>query len=364
MTVQEHADQILKLLSGSKNVILMGPPATGKSLIMAEVAKKFPGTGGVRLNPSGPVPLPAAPTIEAWMPSAARTSNRNVFQINFHQGTKHRDFVSGIIPKLGETQTGFKVIEGLLMKANANAKTPGASLLLIDEINRGPAVTIFGDTLSSIEMDKRLDNDDQPTNTSSPFYSYSDGGEMLANYLSSHLYILASMNEADTSVEPLDIAFLRRFSIYRLYPDVAMLYGYLGITQETETPEIPTTKEHVLSALVKTWIKANERISIGKSEAFQIGHGIFVSAGLPADLPQALEYAATIWRKIETHVAELFYGDDLSLSNVFNAQAEGVYSIKDVEFADQVFSKFKITDWKSSDVYSMLIQVTNEAQGQ
>lgn len=363
MTIQEHAEQILKLLAGSKNVILMGPPATGKSLIMAEVAKKFPGSGGVGLNPAGRVPLPAAATIEAWMPSATRNSNRKIFQINFHQGTKHRDFVAGIIPRLGETQTGFKVLEGLLMRANANAKTPGASLLLIDEINRGPAVTIFGDTLSSIEVDKRLSNDDQPTPASSPFYTYDSNGEMQLNHLSPHLYILASMNEADTSVEPLDIAFLRRFSIYRLYPDISMLYGYLSITQATETPATPAMKEHVLSALVKAWSKANERISIGKGEAFQIGHGIFV-ATLPRDLPQALEYAATIWRKIETHVAELFYGDDLSLSGVFNAKPEGVYSIRDVEFADQVFSKFKISEWKSSDIYKMLIQIANDTQEQ
>jgi 5-methylcytosine-specific restriction protein B len=187
---------------------------------------------------------------------------------------------------------------------------------------------------------------------------------MQGNHLSPHLYILASMNEADTSVEPLDIAFLRRFSVYRLYPDVTMLYGYLNVTHATETPGTPTTKEHVLSALVKAWSKANERISIGKSEAFQVGHGIFVTPVLPSDLPQSLEYAATIWRKIETHAAELFYGDDLSLSNVFNAQTEGVYSIKDVEFADQVFSKFKISNWNSTDIYNMLIQIVNEAPTQ
>lgn len=364
MNIDLHVSNILKLLARKKNVLLVGPPATGKSRIMSLVASKFISSGGPGLEPDNEVPLPATGTIEAWMPSSSIIVNRKSFKINFHQATKHRDFVSGIIPRLSGDTGGFAIMEGMLLKANYNAiNSNGASLVLIDEINRGPAVSIFGDTIASIEADKRLADDNSLKDSSAPFYTYSAETEaMTVNYLSPHVYILASMNEADTSVEPLDVAFLRRFAIYRLHPELEVVREMFQITEATQMPEIPTEHIHILAALANAWKIINDKISIGKGEAYQIGHGILLTEDIPTTLDGALTFAENAWRQIETHVREIFYGNSDAQAFLFNANESGVYSYKEVEFGDQLISKMFFSKWGSSDIYKMLLQVASNAE--
>src|SRR5690606_2968959 len=78
-----------------------------------------------------------------WLPSKER-SKRATWSITFHQGTKYRDFVVGLVPALSQGTAGFIRQKGILLEAAEHAmNSDSASLLLIDEINRGPAVAIF-----------------------------------------------------------------------------------------------------------------------------------------------------------------------------------------------------------------------------
>lgn len=43
-------------------------------------------------------------------------------------------------------------------------------------------------------------------------------GQMIEYAFSPNLYILAAMNQADASVAPLDVAFMRRWQSYKLTP--------------------------------------------------------------------------------------------------------------------------------------------------
>lgn len=365
MSIDLHVVNILKLLAKKKNVLLVGPPASGKSKIMSLVSGGFAGIAGPGLEPESEVPLPPTRnTLDAWMPSASIRGNRKTFKINFHQSTKHRDFVSGIIPKLSGSNNGFLVMEGKLLKANQNAiASNGASLVLVDEINRGPAVSIFGDTIASIEIDKRLDENNSVVETSAPFYTYSaESSEMKVNYLSPHVYILASMNEADTSVEPLDVAFLRRFAIYRLHPEVDVVRESFQISESTQTPETPTEIKHILAALTNAWKIINEKISVGKGEAYQIGHGILLTDSIPTTLEDASIFAESAWRQIESHIREAFYGNSDAQAFLFNANENGIYSYKEMEFGDQLVSKMFIGKWGASEIYKLLLQVARNAE--
>ena len=60
-----------------------------------------------------------------------------------------------------------------------------------------------------MEGEKRLGEDGSPTATTQFFDLVNpDDGDLIEYAFPSRLYILAAMNQADVSVEPLDVAFL------------------------------------------------------------------------------------------------------------------------------------------------------------
>ena len=162
----EDCKQALKLLARSRNVLVSGSPGTGKSKLLAEVALAFEaafglasaGGGAPQLNPMGGIPIPPAPGVVKDIPSPTKM-DRKVFRTVFHQNSKYRDFVSGITPAVSKQagEPDFTIVKGTLYRASEHAKSAnGAALLIIDEINRGPAVQVFGGAIVAIESDKRL----------------------------------------------------------------------------------------------------------------------------------------------------------------------------------------------------------------
>ena len=326
-------------------------------MLMAEIKSAFAGTMPPAYDNKGKAPFPKTGTqkVEDWMPSPTKTK-RQVFEITFHQGTKHRHFVSGISPTLSGN-AGFEATEGVMLKANRHAEsTEGTALLCVDEINRGPAVSIFGDTLTAVEADKRLDESNKVVNSSVPFYAHTEAGKLEACYLSPHLYLLASMNEADTSVEPLDVAFLRRFSTYRLYPDLKAAVAFLGTAEDPALPLIAVTSEHVYGALWKAWRAVNQRIALGRSPTFEIGHGVIMWGQPPKTLPEALAYAEQCWGRIEAHIDEVFFGNEQARAIVYNADDKTTYRLNEAYFGDQpVMQLRKVSE---QDLYKLLLEVS------
>lgn len=261
----------------------------------------------------------------------------------FEANSKPRDFLSGLIPKVGADLTGlsFAVTEGKLVTANKHAEQPeGAALLLIDELNRGPAVQLFGNAIVALESDKRLNDDDQVIEGSSfPFEIMGQDGVMKSCYLSSHLYIVAAMNQADVSVEPLDVAFVRRWTAYPLFPRPELVRSKLGaVGADAPLSPQPTEPGEVVEALVRAWESVNEQIEVGRGPEFKIGHGIIFSrAKAPlADVNQALDVAVACWRAIMAHVDEVFYGDPFGVAATLRAgTADGVYKLVSMPFGQE-----------------------------
>lgn len=363
------AIEVLRVLGEQNNVLIYGPPASGKSRLLAEVRHWFnnPPVAGAVFAPVGPHAFPVGvnvPDVQDWLPSPDRTQRR-VFSTTFHQGTKYRDFVCGIAPGVGAGAPQFVTTRGPFVEAAEHAlQANSTSLVTIDEINRGPAVAIFGDLVTAIESDKRLGGDGAVTHSTVGIRVLNADGTQKDLYLSKHLYIVGAMNEADTSVEPLDVAFKRRFYPFPLLPDEEKVRRFLGLpAAPAELAEQPVTVQNVYDAAIRAWGKVNRFIALARGAEFQLGHGVFMGFGAgAATVPEALTHASRIWHATVQHAREVFFGDVRGLATVLAAGSAGSpYGLEEELFADAPVARLTgaASLLAADNVYAALRAVSN-----
>lgn len=364
--LEASTEEVLRLLSIKHNVLVSGPPATGKTELLNLVEEAFENPGGIVYDPNGEAAFPCSEGESGKGIPGRDCKQRKVFRTTFHQGTRYRDFVRGLIPSPGDKgNVQFKVSEGVLYKASEYAKQDGhAALVITDEINRGPAVAVFGDMITAFESDKRLSPaGEKISGKTVTVQIMNDDAELIDYQLPDRLYFLAAMNQADSSVEPLDVAFLRRWAPYQLMPDEKDLRNYFGLEVEAAgiLPESPTTSSDVYEAAVQAWKAINNRIMLGRGAEYQIGHGVFMQlepAELPKDVNGAREYIADCWPVMKSHVDEVFFGDQRALASVYNAGPGKFFDLKEEEFADRTIPILHQNETNSGSIYDALISVS------
>jgi 5-methylcytosine-specific restriction protein B len=369
------ARDILLTLRDSKNVLISGPPGTGKSKLLSDLKFAFeqtpppPGAAAAPVHERGAkIPFPARPpetppdALQQLLPSPTR-KNRKVFPTAFHQGTKYRDFITGIVPVVKPTEkdgAAFRILTGTLYDAAEFAKQPdSAALIIIDEINRGPAIQIFGGSIVAIEADKRLAPDGAVRRETSFFdITNPETGELLSYALPHDLYIVAAMNQADASVEPLDVAFLRRFVPFALEPSPTVLRSYFGRPEaRVAVPDVPANEGDVYEAAIQAWEAVNSRIQLGRGSEFQIGHGVLMSGDtVPTDIEAALVKVASAWKAIRAHIDEVFFGDTAAIAETLNVgNGPNPYSLAEVLFAGEPRMQLAgPTTVTKDDIYELL----------
>ncbi|WP_165368651.1 McrB family protein [Serinicoccus sediminis] len=213
MTTTNEAVAALQVF---KNVILEGPPGTGKSFSIASIAEAWPGLIGT--NDDGE---PAAGN-GSWL-------------VTFHPSTSYEEFVEGIRynPKPSDPKDphskalGFELRPGVFRNwiEAARAQPDRDFLVLIDEVNRANVSKVLGDLLLGLEASKRLRHDPTCTRTDKIHGTcWTDGVTTQLPYsnellgVPSNLYVLGTMNTSDRSITPLDAALRRRFAFVRVEP--------------------------------------------------------------------------------------------------------------------------------------------------
>lgn len=216
------------------NVLIYGPPGTGKTHIMQQTVQLFEKPQLYIDTENEVTPI-----------TGSSTGTTKVGWVTFHQSYSYEEFIVGLRPDPeSEKLLSLVPIPGLLLELAEFARQPGNSaLLVIDEINRGNVSRIFGEFITLLEPDKRLDADGAVTpytvRVQLPYLkpgspaSVAIGDEPVAVEnpftMPYGLYTLASMNSVDKSVAPLDSALRRRFYVYNLAPDLVDMSQHLGL---------------------------------------------------------------------------------------------------------------------------------------
>ncbi len=150
----------------------------------------------------------------------------NTFRTIFYQDYSHADFVGQYMPRrnkiTGQVEYDFvpKVFTKALIQAYQKPHEP--VVLIIEEINRGDAASIFGDIFQLLDRDKSGKSEYEIDCDEIVDYlrDVEKKNETITNiagtnkiYIPSNLYLLATMNTCDQNVFALDTAFKRRWNM-------------------------------------------------------------------------------------------------------------------------------------------------------
>ncbi|WP_186821606.1 AAA family ATPase [Wohlfahrtiimonas chitiniclastica] len=146
-----------------------------------------------------------------------KSSSLNMVRTVFHADTSRSDFIGTLKPTMNNAGSiEYSFAPGPLTQILVNAlKDPTKHYyLVIEEINRAPAASVFGEIFQLLDRDDRGKSKYSITITDRDWKKYLESelvdfsGEL---FIPSNLSILATMNSSDQAVMPLDTAFKRRW---------------------------------------------------------------------------------------------------------------------------------------------------------
>lgn len=151
-----------------------------------------------------------------------KDDEEHVTRTTFYQDYSNTDFVGQILPKIDNGDVTYTFIPGPFAIAlkNALSHQDEPVALIIEEINRGNAASIFGDIFQLLDRKDDGQSEYEINHVNLQKYIEDELGISLAKiYIPSNLYIIATMNTSDQNVFTLDTAFKRRWNFEKIKND-------------------------------------------------------------------------------------------------------------------------------------------------
>ncbi|WP_158756725.1 MrcB family domain-containing protein [Paraburkholderia acidiphila] len=257
-------EMITALRTDSPQIILAGPPGTGKTWVARQLAHYL-----TRGNP------------------------RCIRFVQFHPSYTYESFMEGLRPVTRNGGISFEVTNGLVLDCVENMRRCGDlnnpaqdHVIVIDEANRANLPKVLGELMFLFEYRQQ-----------SVRLQYS--GDFL---LPANLRFIATMNTADRSIRSIDVALRRRFDVFELRPDPEILRKYY----ENNRPSLP--------GLVDGFVQLNQMLESELDRHHTIGHTFFMRSEMGA------ETLRKIWTRRVFPLIEEFFFDQPQFTREFSLE--------------------------------------------
>ncbi len=254
--LRELADAIIL---GRRQVVIAGPPGTGKTWVASLVARYVTGDqpGRVRL-------------------------------VQFHPSYTYEQFIEGLRPRVAENGAiEFARVDGIVLNVVKTMAHPDdLTLIVIDEMNRANLSKVFGELMYLFEYrDRPIDLQFSPAFT-----------------MPSGLRFLGSMNTADRSIRSIDVALRRRFDVFECLPDRKVLESYFA------------SRTNIVPDLYVGFEALNAALTDHLDRHHTIGHTFFM-----AD-PMTPDELRRIWRHQVGPLIDDYFFDRPSLADEYKPE--------------------------------------------